>query len=82
MDVKDDDTSDESKRDHILYYRSLVRIISDITTEMGQEGEPAIKNHLSDRIDAMEKDKKRIREMFPDVTEEQWEAHEEDGNIS
>lgn len=80
MDVKDDDTSDESKKNHILYYRSLVRIISDIAFEMGQEGEPAIKNHLSDRIDAMEKDKKRIREMFPDVTEEQWEG--EDGNIS
>lgn len=72
MDVKDDDTSDESKKNHILYYRSLVRTISDITYEMSQEGEPAIKSHLGDRIDAMEKDKKRIKEMFPDVTEEQW----------
>lgn len=73
MDVKKDDTSKESKKNHILYYRSLARVISDITSEMSQEGEPAIKSHLSDRIDAMEKDKKRIREMFPDITEEQWE---------
>lgn len=78
MDLKDSDTSDESKKNHILYYRSLVKTISDIEFEMSQEGEPAIKSHLGDRIDAMEKDKKRIREMFPDVTEEQWE----DGNIS
>ena len=78
MDLKDSDTSDESKKNHILYYRSLVKIISDIESEMSQEGEPAIKHHLGDRIDAMEKDKKRIREMFPDVTEEQWE----DGDIS
>ena len=72
MDVKDEDTSEESKNNHISYYKSLVKIIADITEEMNREGEPAIKNHLSDRIDAMEKDKKRIRNMFPDITEEQW----------
>ena len=72
MDVKDEDTSEESKNNHVSYYKSLVKIIADITEEMNLEGEPAIKNHLSDRIDAMEKDKKRIRNMFPDITEEQW----------
>ena len=72
MDVKDEDTSEESKKNHILYYKSLTKTIADIQKEKSQEDEPAIKSHLDSRIEAMEKDMKRIRDMFPDTREEEW----------
>ncbi|MDF2421878.1 MAG: hypothetical protein OPY06_02600 [Nitrosopumilus sp.] len=75
LDVKEEDTSEESKNNHISYYRSLCRVISEIQEEKEQEGEPAIKSHLDSRVDAIEKDKKRIREMFPDIREEEWDGH-------
>ena len=75
MDVKDEDTSEESKKKHITYYRSLCKVISEIEEEKKQEGEPAIITHLDNRIDAMEKDKKRIRDMFPDIKEEEWNGN-------
>ena len=71
MDVKDEDTSEESKKNHVLYYKSLTKIISDIQKEKNQEAEPAIKTHLDSRIEAMEKDRERIRGMFPDIKEEE-----------
>ena len=73
MDVKEEDTSEESKKNHISYYKSLTKVISDIQKEKNQEAEPAIKSHLDNRIEAMEKDKERIREMFPDIKEEEWD---------
>ena len=75
MDVKEEDTSEESKKNHISYYKSLTKVISQIQDEKKEEGEPAILSHLDNRIDAMEKDKKRIRDMFPDITEEEWNDH-------
>ena len=75
MDVKEEDTSEESRKNHITYYRSLCKVISEIEEEKNQEGEPAIKTHLDNRIEAMEKDKKRIRDMFPDIKEEEWNGH-------
>ena len=75
MDVKEEDTSEESKKNHITYYKSLTKVISDLQKEKEQEGEPAIKSHLENRIDAMEKDKERIRDMFPDIKEEEWDGH-------
>ena len=72
MDFKDDDKSEESKKNHMTYYRSLCKIISDTNEEKSQEVEPAIKSHLNNRIEAMEKDKKRIRDMFPEIKEEEW----------
>ncbi len=73
MDVKDEDRSEKSKQDHITYYKSLTNVISDIKAEKEQESDPTIKNHLDERIKAMEEDRKRIREMFPDVTKEEWD---------
>lgn len=70
MDVKEEDTSEESKNNHIVYYRSLTKTISDIKGEMKNEEDPIIRNHLEKRIEAMEKDKVRIKEMFPDISEE------------
>jgi len=75
MDVKEEDKSEESKKNHIAYYKSLCKIISDIKDEKNVEGEPAIKSHLDGRIDAMEKDKKRIRNMFPEIKEGEWDDY-------
>lgn len=75
MDIKEEDTSEESKKNHISYYKSLTKVILDIQKEKNQEGEPAIKSHLDNRIEAMEKDKQRIREMFPDIKEEEWDGN-------
>jgi len=72
VDIKDEDRSEESKKNHISYYRSLCKIISGIKDEKNQENEPAIKSHLDNRIEAMEKDKKRIRDMFPEIKEGEW----------
>jgi len=75
MDVKDEDKSEESKKNHISYYKSLSKVISDIQQESKLEADPTIKNHLDERIDAVEKDRKRIREMFPEITKEEWDGN-------
>ena len=75
LDVKDEYTSSESKINHISYYTSLSKVISDIQKEKDQEEEPAIKSHLDNRIDAMERDRERIRKMFPDIKEEEWNGN-------
>ncbi len=75
MDVKEEDRSEESKKNHLKYYKSLTEIISDIQEEKNLATDPTIKNHLDDRIVAIEKDRKRIREMFPDITREVWNGN-------
>jgi len=75
VDVKEEDKSEESKKNHLTYYKSLTKVISDIQEEKNQETDPTIKNHLDKRIDAVENDRKRIREMFPDITKEEWDVN-------
>ncbi len=75
MDVKEEDKSEESKKNHISYYKSLTKVISDIQEEMNLGIDPTMKNHLDERIDALEKDRKRIRDMFPDITEDEWNGN-------
>ena len=75
MDVKEDDKSDESKKNHITYYKSLTKLILEIQKEKNQESDPTIKSHLDSRMDAMEKDRNRIKEMFPDIKEEEWDGN-------
>ena len=75
MDVKDEDKSEESKKNHIAYYKSLSKVISDIQQETNLGVDLTIKNHLDERIDAVEKDRKRIREMFPEITKEEWDGN-------
>jgi hypothetical protein len=77
MDIKEEDKSEESKKNHIVYYKSLTKIISDIQEEKNLDVDPTKKDHLNARIDAIETDRKRIRDMFPDITEEEW-----DGNLN
>ena len=74
MDIKKEDRSEESKKNHITYYKSLTKIISDIQEEREQAVDPTIRNHLDERIDAVRKDRERIRKMFPDITKEQWDC--------
>ena len=73
MDEKKEDKSEESKKNHMTYYRSLTKIITDMKDEINQEGEPAVKEHLTSRIDAIEKDRKRIRDLFPNTKKEEWD---------
>ncbi len=75
MDVKEEDRSEESKKNHIVYYKSLTKVISDIQEEKNLATDPTIKNHLDERIDAIEKDRMRIREMFPDISKEEWNGN-------
>ncbi len=75
MDVKEEDKSEESKKNHISYYKSLTKVISNIQEEMNLGVDPTMKNHLDERIDALEKDRKRIGDMFPDITEEEWNGN-------
>ncbi|NND87425.1 MAG: hypothetical protein HKM23_08945 [Nitrosopumilus sp.] len=69
MDENIEDKSEESRKNHISYYKSLSRVIQELKAEMNAESNSTIVSHLENRIDAMEKDKKRIREMFPDMTD-------------
>tara|TARA_B110000014_G_scaffold79143_1_gene54342 strand:- start:76 stop:309 length:234 start_codon:yes stop_codon:yes gene_type:complete len=73
MDQKKEDKSEESKKSHMIYYRSLTKIITEMKNEINETGEPAIKEHLISRIDAMEKDRKRIRDLFPGIKYEKWD---------
>ena len=73
MDVKDEDKSEESKQNHIIYYKSLTKIIKNMENEIEDEGEPAVKEHLKSRIDEIEKDRQRIRDLFPDMKREEWD---------
>ncbi len=75
MDVKEEDRSEESKKNHLKYYKSLTEVISDIQEEKNLATDPTIKNHLDERIDAIEKDRMRIREMFPDISKEEWDGN-------
>jgi hypothetical protein len=75
LDVKEEDKSEESKKNHISYYKSLTKVISNIQEEMNLGTDPTMKNHLDERLGALEKDRKRIRDMFPDITEEGWNGN-------
>ena len=75
MDVKEEDKSEESKKNQLTYYKSLSKVISDFQEEKNQATDPTIKNHLDERINAVEIDRKRIRKMFPDITNEEWDVN-------
>lgn len=70
MNEKTEDRSEESKKNHIVYYKSLTKTIENIQKEKLEESEPTIIKHLDGRIEAMNLDKKRIRDMFPEINED------------
>ena len=75
MDVKDEDKSEQSLKDHFVYYKSLTRIISEIQKEKNEELDPTKQSYLNNRIDAIEKDRQRIKGLFPNITDEEWDGH-------
>ena len=70
MDEKEEDKSEESRKKHITYYKSLTKIIKDIENEMQTEKETQVIKHLEDRIKAINLDKKRIEDMFSGIKKE------------
>ena len=73
MDEKKKINQNNQRKITYTYYRSLTKIIANMKDEINEEGEPAIKEHLTSRIDAMEKDRKRIRDLFPNMKKEEWD---------
>ncbi len=72
MDEKEEDRSEESLRRHLIFYKKLNKIISEIQTEIQTLTDEKVLRHLNERIEAMELDKTRIRKMFPKVDIETW----------
>jgi len=73
MDEKEEDRSDESLRRHLIFYKKLNKTISEIQTEIQTLTDEKVLQHLNGRIEAIELDKTRIRNMFPKVDIETWE---------
>lgn len=70
MSEKIEDRSEESKIKHVAYYKSLTQVIENIQKEKLEESDERIIKHLDSRIESMNLDKKRIREMFPEINED------------
>ncbi len=64
MNEKAEDRSNESKRNHIAYYKSLNKTIENIQKEKLEETESTIIKHLNSRIEAMNLDKKESKICF------------------
>lgn len=72
MDQKEEDTSEESFQKHLEFYKKLDKKISDITNEIGDSKDGKVIKHLTERIDALDLDKKRIKNMFKNTPEDFW----------
>jgi len=72
MDEKEEDRSEESFQKHLEFYKKLEQKIFDIRKGIKNSDDQTILKHLSERIDALELDKKRIRNMFKDKNEDIW----------
>ena len=72
MDEKEEDLSEESFQKHLEFYNKLNKKIKDIQKEIDDSGDEKILKHLHERIDALELDKKRIKKMFKNATEDTW----------
>lgn len=70
MDEREEDKSEESRKRHITYYKSLSKIIENIENEIQMEKETLVIKHLKDRIEAIDLDQKRIEKLFPGIKEE------------
>jgi len=72
VDEKEEDHSEESLRQHLLFYKKLNKTISSIQNEIQVSTESKIIKHLNERIDAIILDQSRIRKLFPDVDDKIW----------
>ena len=59
MNEKAEKRSDDSKKNHIAYYKLLNKTIENIQKEKLEETEHIIIKHLNSRIEAMNLDKKK-----------------------
>ena len=59
----------------MIYYKTLAKTMTDIKKEKEHEQEKEKQDHLAKRIEAMEKDKKRIRDMLQEITQEEWDGN-------
>jgi|CXWL01.1.fsa_nt_gi hypothetical protein len=64
MNEKAEDISDESKKNHSAYYKSLNKTIENIQKEKLEETEPTIIKHLNSRIEVVDLDKKESKICF------------------
>jgi hypothetical protein len=72
MDEKEEDKSEESLQNHLIFYQKLNEAISGIELEMKNTSDEKILKHLRERIDAIDLDKKRIRKLFPKIDAKTW----------
>lgn len=64
MNEKAEERSDESKKNHIAYYKSLNKTIENIQKEKLEETELTIIKHLNSRIESVNLDKKESKVCF------------------
>ena len=72
MDEKEEDRSEESLRRHLLFYEKLNQKISDIQKEIKITTDEKILKHLKERLEALDLDKARIRNLFPKIDDDTW----------
>jgi len=72
VDEKKEDLSEESFQKHLEFYKKLNKKIKDIQKEIVDSSDEKIIKHLHERIDALELDKKRIKKMFKNTTDDIW----------
>jgi len=73
MDEKEEDVSEESFQKHVKFYKKLNKTILNIQNEIKNSQDEMILKHLKERIDAIELDKKRIKNMFKDKNDDIWD---------
>jgi predicted nuclease with TOPRIM domain len=72
VDEKEEDRSEESFGKHLEFYKKLEQKITDIKNEIEHSSDAKILKHLKERIDAIELDKKRIKNMFKEKNDDVW----------
>jgi hypothetical protein len=73
MDEKDEDISEESLQKHLVFYQKLNDTLLGIESEMKNTSDEKLLKHLKERIEAIDLDKTRIRNLFPQVGGNIWD---------
>ena len=74
MDEKEEDKSEDSFQKHLIFYQKLNETISSIEKEMRDMHDEKLLKHLKERIEAIELDKTRIRNLFPNIDIKTWDS--------
>ena len=73
MDEKAEDKSKESFQNHLVFYKKLNKTIDELEKEIEVNSDEKIREHLTERIKAINLDKDRIRKLFPHIKSDIWE---------